>query len=57
MSSLPNDACALAQEYLGGLSIPCSYAIRNGEVISTLRGQRSAVDVLEWLDEVNAADS
>ena len=40
----------LAQAYLGTTSIPMTYALRGGTVIAELRGQRSAADVLAWLD-------
>jgi hypothetical protein len=32
----------LAQQYLGSLGIPMTYALRDGERVATLRGQRSA---------------
>lgn len=40
----------LADTYLGGRAIPMTYALRNGERVATLRGQRSAEDLLAWLD-------
>lgn len=40
----------LASTYLGGRAIPMTYALRDGKVIATLRGQRSAADLLKWLD-------
>lgn len=40
----------LAEAYLGATSIPMTYALRGGTVIAELRGQRSAADVLAWLD-------
>jgi thiol:disulfide interchange protein len=40
----------LADAYLGGKSIPMTYALRDGKVIATLRGQRSAADLLSWLE-------
>ncbi len=40
----------LAETYLGTRSIPMTYALRDGKVIATLRGQRSAADLLAWLD-------
>jgi hypothetical protein len=40
----------LAETYLGTTSIPMTYALRSGTVIAELRGQRSAADVLSWLD-------
>jgi hypothetical protein len=42
----------LADTYLGGRAIPMTYALRGGERIATLRGQRSADDLLAWLDEL-----
>jgi len=40
----------LAEAYLGTRSIPMTYALRDGKIIATLRGQRSAADLLAWLD-------
>jgi len=40
----------LANDILGTRSIPMTYALRDGKVIATLRGQRSAADLLAWLD-------
>lgn len=40
----------LADVILGTRSIPMTYALRDGKVIATLRGQRSAADLLAWLD-------
>lgn len=40
-----------AREYLGGLAIPMTYLLRDGAVVATLRGQRSAEDLLAWMDE------
>jgi hypothetical protein len=40
----------LAETYLGTRSIPMTYALRDGKVIATLRGQRTATDLLAWLD-------
>ena len=40
----------LADTHLGSRGIPMTYALRNGTVIATLRGQRSAADLLAWLD-------
>ena len=42
----------LAETYLGGPDIPMSYALRDGEVVGSLRGQRSADELLAWLDDV-----
>jgi hypothetical protein len=36
--------------YLGTRAIPMTYALRGGEVVAELRGQRSAADLLAWLD-------
>lgn len=41
---------SLADAHLGSRSIPMTYALRDGEVIATLRGQRSAADLLAWLE-------
>lgn len=40
----------LADQYLGTRSIPMTYALRDGKIIATLRGQRSAAELLAWLD-------
>lgn len=40
-----------AREHLGGLAIPMTYLLRDGAVVATLRGQRSAEDLLAWMDE------
>ena len=40
----------LADTHLGSRGIPMTYALRNGTVIATLRGQRSAADLLAWLE-------
>lgn len=45
----------LAKAYLGGPAIPMTYALRDGRAISTLRGQRSADELLAWLDELPGA--
>lgn len=42
----------LTEVHLGGAAIPMSYALRSGEVTASLRGQRSAEELLTWLDEV-----
>ena len=39
----------LADARLGSRGIPMTYALRDGEVIAQLRGQRSAADLLGWL--------
>ncbi|MFM9957594.1 MAG: thioredoxin family protein [Phycisphaerales bacterium] len=40
----------LADAYLGTRAIPMTYALRSGKVVATLRGQRSAAELLAWLD-------
>jgi hypothetical protein len=40
----------LAETYLGTRSIPMTYALREGKVVAQLRGQRSAAELLAWLD-------
>lgn len=42
----------LAQSFLGSRAIPMTHALRGGKVIATLRGQRSAADLLAWLDSL-----
>ncbi len=42
----------LAAEYLRGAAIPMSYALRDGEIVATLGGQRSAAQLRAWLDEI-----
>ncbi len=42
----------LADTYLGGRAIPMTYALRDGRTVAALRGQRSADDLLDWLDQV-----
>lgn len=39
----------LAQTYVGSVAIPMTYLIEDGVVVSELRGQRSAEDLLAWL--------
>jgi len=41
----------LARGYLGGGAIPMTYVLRDGEITATLRGQRSAADLLAFIDE------
>jgi thiol:disulfide interchange protein len=41
---------ALADAHLGTRSIPMTYALRDGKVIAELRGQRSAADLVVWID-------
>lgn len=43
-------SAALADAHLGARSIPMTYALRDGKVVAQLRGQRSAADLLAWLD-------
>lgn len=43
----------LADAHLGGRMIPMTYALRGGERVAQLRGQKSADDLLAWLDEVD----
>lgn len=40
----------LADEYLGSRGIPMTYALREGKVIAVLQGQRSASELLAWLE-------
>jgi hypothetical protein len=40
----------LADAYLGSRGIPMTYALRDGERVSSLRGQRSADELLAWMD-------
>ena len=40
----------LAETYLGTRAIPMTYALRDGQIIAELRGQRSAVELLAWLE-------
>lgn len=47
----------LADKHLGSRGIPMTYALRDGKVIAVLRGQRSAADLLTWLDALPAAGS
>ncbi|MEO1128591.1 MAG: thioredoxin family protein [Planctomycetota bacterium] len=44
----------LAERYLGSRGIPMTYALRDGEQIAVLRGQRSADDLLAWLEQLDA---
>ena len=39
-----------ADQYLGGRGIPMTYLLRDGEVVATLPGQRSANDLLHWMN-------
>lgn len=40
-----------ARSILGGPAIPMTYLIRDGEIVASLRGQRSADELLAWLFE------
>lgn len=40
----------LAEAFLGSRGIPMTYALRAGKEIAVLRGQRSASELLAWLD-------
>lgn len=40
----------LADAHLGSRAIPMTYALREGKIVSELRGQRSAADLAAWLD-------
>ena len=40
-----------AESILGSRAIPMTYLFRDGQPVSTLRGQRSAAELLAWLDE------
>ncbi|MGD1916248.1 MAG: thioredoxin family protein [Phycisphaerales bacterium] len=42
----------LVDAHLGSRGIPMTYALRDGEVIAQLRGQRSASDLLGWLESL-----
>ncbi len=42
----------LADAYFGTRAIPMTYALRGGEIVAELRGQRSAADLLAWLDGI-----
>lgn len=42
----------LAESRLGSRAIPVTYALRGGERVAVLRGQRSADELLAWLDGV-----
>lgn len=40
----------LAETILGTRAIPMTYALRGGKVVAELRGQRSAAELIAWLD-------
>jgi len=42
----------LADTYLQSRGIPMTYALRDGKPIASLPGQRSAEDLLNWLDQI-----
>ena len=42
----------LAETHLGTRAIPMTYALREGRVVAELRGQRSAAELLAWLDAI-----
>lgn len=46
----------LADAHLGTRAIPMTYALRDGTVIAQLRGQRSAADLLAWLDALPGSE-
>ena len=39
-----------AESVLGSRAIPMTYLFRDGRQVSVLRGQRSAEELLEWLE-------
>jgi len=43
----------LAETHLGSRAIPMTYALRKGAIIDQLRGQRSADELLAWLEAVS----
>ncbi|MEM1185158.1 MAG: thioredoxin family protein [Planctomycetota bacterium] len=43
----------IADTFLGNRAIPMTYALRDGEVVATLRGQRSAAELMAWLGSVH----
>ena len=42
----------LAETHLGSRAIPMTYALHDGGVVAQLRGQRSASDLLAWLEDL-----
>jgi thioredoxin-like negative regulator of GroEL len=42
----------LADDHLGSRSIPMTYALRDGRVVADLPGQRSAVELVAWIDSL-----
>lgn len=45
----------LADEVIGSRAIPMTYLFQDGELVSSLRGQRSAEELLEWLANLPAS--
>ena len=45
-----------AEAVLGSLAIPMTYAFSKGEQVATLRGQRSADELLDWLDQLGQSE-
>jgi hypothetical protein len=45
----------LADEVIGSRAIPMTYLFLDGELVSSLRGQRSAEELLEWLANLPAS--
>ena len=41
----------MATAHLGSVSIPMTYALLDGRPVATLRGQKSADELLEWLEQ------
>ena len=41
----------LAESILGSQAIPMTYLFRGNEIVATLRGQRSAQELLAWLND------
>ena len=41
----------MATAHLGSVSIPMTYALRDGRPVATLRGQRSADELLDWIEQ------
>lgn len=46
----------LADRHLGSRAIPASWLIERGSVASVLRGQRSAEDLLAWIERQSTTD-
>lgn len=45
----------VAQAALGSLAIPMTYLFKDGERVAELRGQRSADELLAWLENATAS--